>query len=105
MTFRPGESGNPGGRPAADPEVREAARKYSREAIEILAKWMRGDDARSSVAACNALLDRAYGKPTQAITGPDGDNEIRITIRNIADEISRVTVGPRPCARTGEVST
>jgi hypothetical protein len=83
MTFVPGKSGNPGGRPKADPELREACRGHTTEAIEVLVKWMRSDDARAAIAAANALLDRGYGKPAQAITGPDGDNEVRVTIRNL----------------------
>jgi hypothetical protein len=29
-------------------------------------------DVRARIAAANALLDRAHGKPAQAITGADG---------------------------------
>lgn len=67
MTFKAGQSGNPGGRPKESPEVKELARKYTAEAVETLAKHMRGDDVRASVAASQALLDRGYGKPSQAV--------------------------------------
>lgn len=83
MPFAPGQSGNPSGRPAVDPELRDAARKHTKRAIEILAKWMEGNDPRASVAACSQLLDRGYGKPAQAITGADGDNELKIVIRHL----------------------
>lgn len=63
--FKPGQSGNPGGRPRELKEVLEAAREHSEEAIERLAYWMRTDDPRASPAAAQALLDRAWGKPTQ----------------------------------------
>jgi hypothetical protein len=31
------------------------------------------------------LLDRGHGRPAQAHTGADGEEEIRITIRNIME--------------------
>ena len=69
MPFQPGQSGNPGGRPKILTEVRELARTHSVEAIETLARIMRdpNEDARARVAAANAILDRAYGKPEQAL--------------------------------------
>jgi hypothetical protein len=65
--FRPGASGNPGGRPKDEHGIAELARGYGPEAIERLAKLMRDEDARVSQAACVALLDRGYGRPKQAI--------------------------------------
>jgi len=65
--FKPGVSGNPGGRPKEVGEVRELARKHSAEAIERLLHWLRSKDPRASVAAANALLDRGYGKAPQQI--------------------------------------
>jgi hypothetical protein len=67
-----GQSGNPGGRPKEAQEVKELARQYTGEAILKLADWMRSDNAKASVAACNVLLDRGWGKAIQAITGEDG---------------------------------
>lgn len=65
--FTKGKSGNPTGRPKNDPEVKELARENSTEAIERLVFWMRTDEPRASVAAANAILDRAWGKPAQAL--------------------------------------
>lgn len=75
MPFEKGQSGNPGGRPKETKDVRELARKHSQEAIEKLVHWMREGDAKSSSAAAQALLDRAWGRPHQAHehSGPDGD--------------------------------
>lgn len=67
MPFKKGRSGNPGGRPKEQHDVKELAREYSTEAVERLAAWMRSDNAKASVAACATLLDRAYGKATQHI--------------------------------------
>lgn len=70
--FAKGRSGNPGGRPKEDGEVKAIARSHTREAIERLAGWMRSDNASASVTASQALLDRGWGRPAQAITGEGG---------------------------------
>jgi hypothetical protein len=67
--FTKGQSGNPGGRPKHDLEVKQLAREYTAEAIERLATWMRGKNATASVAAAQAILDRGWGKPAQPQTG------------------------------------
>ena len=65
--WQPGQSGNPRGRPPF--RLIEAAREYSEEAIQHLASVMRNERAPVSVsmAAAVHLLDRAHGKPAQAL--------------------------------------
>lgn len=72
--FQKGKSGNPGGRPKELAEVRELARKHTTVAIERLVEWMRSNQPKASVAACNAILDRGWGKAPQSmeLTGKDG---------------------------------
>src|ERR1700752_2936978 len=68
-SFKPGRSGNPGGRPKVVAEVRDLARQHTAMAIETL-RSIAADpkkDPRARVAAANALLDRAYGKPPQDV--------------------------------------
>lgn len=64
--FAKGYSGNPAGRPRVVAEVREAAKAHSENAIATLAEIMTdpGQPAGARVAAANAILDRAWGKPT-----------------------------------------
>lgn len=65
--FHKGVSGNPGGRPAEVAGVREAARKFTTDAIQTLAHIMSDETAPHSArtAAAVALLDRGHGRPAQ----------------------------------------
>jgi Family of unknown function (DUF5681) len=67
--FLPGQSGNPGGRPKALVEVLELARKNASAALETIVSIMTNADAPHAVrlAAANSLLDRALGRPAQAL--------------------------------------
>jgi len=60
--------------------VRELARQHTEEAIEKLAEIMRDQDAPSSAqgAAANALLDRGWGKPDQAVSVDSGASLLSI---------------------------
>ena len=76
--FRPGQSGNPGGRPKAIAEVRHLARQYTSLAIETLASIVQhGDKETARVAAAQALLDRGWGKAVQSLD-TSGDASLRI---------------------------
>ena len=77
MPFKKGQSGNPGGRPKEVAEVRELAKEHGPEAIERLVKLMASDNERTAVAACEAILNRGYGKPGQSVTiGADSENPL-----------------------------
>ena|ERR1700730_11562314 len=67
MAFVKGQSGNPGGRPKKDQEIKALAQEECAAAIKRLAFWRDSEEARASVAASVALLDRGLGKPAQAI--------------------------------------
>ena len=79
-----GRSGNPKGRPKATHDVKTLARQHTKEATDRLVEWMRGDNAKASVTACMALLDRGWGKPPQALTGEGGEGPVRQEITWLA---------------------
>ena len=80
MAWQKGESGNPGGRPREEAEVKALAREHTRAAVDRLAHWLQSENAKASVAAAIALLDRAYGKPAQAVTGGDGEGPVKLIV-------------------------
>jgi hypothetical protein len=49
------------------------ARKHATDAVARLVHWMQSDDARISLAATTALLDRAFGKPAQPVDASDDE--------------------------------
>ena len=74
-SWKKGQSGNPGGKRKQDYRIRDLAQALTEEALETLRSIMKGsEDDRARVAAANAILDRGYGKPAQAvdITNSDG---------------------------------
>jgi hypothetical protein len=72
--WKPGQSGNPSGRPKIPSEIREMARAASPAALQALVDIVNDRDSPppARVSAANSILDRAYGKPAQPI---DGDGE------------------------------
>lgn len=88
------------GRPRKTPdllEVETLARQASPVAIRRLVDWMGSDNPKASVAACQAILDRAWGKPAQAVehTGRVTHDLSRFTDAELAAIIAGDTGGKR----------
>src|SRR5262245_32443094 len=65
--FQPGRSGNPGGRPATEREMRASAQQRGPEAIRRLVHVMRHGEDSAVIAAARAILDRGYGRFAQQV--------------------------------------
>jgi hypothetical protein len=86
MPFKKGKSGNPGGRPKEDAEVRAAARLHGIDAIDKLVELMNGDNPRVQISAANAILDRGFGKPSQimdlSVSGETHEERVKRLMNN-----------------------
>ena len=70
----PGTTLNPGGRPRAWAEFRDAMRERSPEAVAIVDKALRSRDAEERRWAAEKVLSYAWGRPPQRVqVGGDED--------------------------------
>jgi hypothetical protein len=80
--FQKGVSGNPGGRPREIGEIRDLARVHTADAIGALHSIAVDLSAPASarVAAAEALLNRAWGRPGLSLAGPDEAEPLEVIV-------------------------
>ena len=67
--FKPGQSGNPSGRPKIPDDVKQMFREATPRACEVLCQIINDEGARYSdrIKAAEVIMDRAWGKAVQAV--------------------------------------
>jgi hypothetical protein len=100
--WRPGQSGNPGGRPKVLAEIRNLAREHGPKAIERLVALMHSKNESVAVRAAEALLDRGYGRPMQGMElseqeAPPKHTAIQVTFVTPPRRDEHGFIPQRPC--------
>jgi hypothetical protein len=71
--------------------------------VKVLAGIAQNGESESArVAAAIILLDRGRGKPPTTHTGPDGQGDIRVTIRHIANGCGKEFMSSKPTPQEGD---
>ena len=65
--WKPGQSGNPGGRPKTLEGLRELCREHAGDAVAALVLALK--DPKTRVPAAQVLLDRGFGRVPQKLLG------------------------------------
>ena len=73
----------------ATAEIKAAAQLYGDEALLKLVDLMRGDQPDIALKAANSILDRAYGKPAQAIVG-DAEQPVEHNVAVLEDFTAKI---------------
>lgn len=78
--FKPGQSGNPGGKPKGLAEMQELCRGHTVECVQAILRVVRAKKTTSAaiVAGANSILDRGWGKATQPIESGGLDRLVEV---------------------------
>lgn len=71
--FKPGQSGNPSGRPKKRRDIEALAQEQDEKAMKVMARLLNSTDERVALAAAQAILDRGHGKPRQSVSAEIDD--------------------------------
>ena len=95
---RPGAGRKKGKVSEAKRELAEMAKEHAEDALLTLVEISKGNTAASArVSAATAILDRAYGKPTQALEHSTPDNSLTRLMEDLAGTTFRPVEFPGVC--------
>ena len=107
--FKPGQSGNPGGRPISVKGYVDKRTRHGRSEIDTLYRISHDPKAGAAarISAANSLLDRLYGKPSQAVevSGPDGGPvELRALVAHMAATLTETQLDALIAAKDAAIA-
>jgi hypothetical protein len=88
--FRPGQSGNPGGRPKTTALLRQLAQDQAEANVRVLVEIRDNKRASASarIAAVRELFDRGFGKAIQTVDGKADLLPVHFVIEGLYDSES-----------------
>lgn len=91
--FRPGQSGNPGGRPKTTALLRQMAQDQAEANVRALVEIRDNKRASASarIAAIRELFDRGFGKAIQTVDGKADLLPVHFVIEGLYDSESAST--------------
>jgi len=82
--FKPGQSGNPNGRPKENPEVKEILKAASVDAAKKLTELIYSENEKVAFSAAQEILNRTQGKPRECVSmNVNGNLDVRAQVRSI----------------------
>lgn len=91
-TWKPGQSGNPGGRPSGLRKLIADFEKHGPAVMQRLLNLTQSKDEKVAKAACDSFLDRLYGKPTQPVSGDADRPPVGGELSALADPAVRASI-------------
>ena len=95
--WKPGQSGNPKGRPRTPHDLPAMCREHTPEAVAKLVEIMRSDDHGKALNAIQQLLDRGWGRPVTPIVDETEGTSLTllhlIAARRVAETLQAASEG------------
>ena len=88
---RPG-SGRPKGSTSKPTPFKELAQSHAPAAFERVLGLLQSADENVALKAAQTVLDRAYGRPAQAVAGPSGEGPVE-AVMTLITGVRRATDG------------
>lgn len=85
--FRPGQSGNPGGRPKG---IGAMAREHTDRALEVLVEALEDASVRIRIQAAKEILDRGWGKPVSMLPEAEAGPYDHMTDDELAEKLDKL---------------
>ena len=94
--FLPGNKANPGGRPRADPEVKEILKAAAPDAARKLVELLNSKNEKIAFQAAQEILNRTQGKPETMQKIEFSNNDDRKLIVFWGNDSSKDTIHTAP---------
>lgn len=86
--FKPGQSGNPGGRPRTPEEAKKKLKNEAYMAVSRLIKEAQNPKSKHYYDANKEIMDRVWGKSAQPLD-VESENTIKIIVGNTEEDLAK----------------